>query len=348
MSDGDTILKFVIKETVGQNRVTVTLDNHDSPFGAPRKHEIFALGGENERHLIRLDGRQTPIIHTRYTMWEPAVVKGHLRDHFTAGETTNDRGTGQEIVQKLSQSLENQRLCEITIGPWTWRVFPKKFRLPVEGLNDFTYELTFDVLIRPGYTAPRPPDDDGIFQFPFDITAEIQAILAADRIALVTQQIIVTSMVLLLASYAAVDNALSDTMAAAQAFENAPTNATAEARQMGSKAHQAKVQCDLLGAMLDSADPATVLTTTEAAGVASFQAQCYSASLNVAECKKRMRGLQYTANKRVRSTTTIYKVGPGDTLDSIATSQLGSAGRAGDLGLREQDLVSGKLIRIPA
>src|SRR2546423_336701 len=134
MASGDTILPFVIEEEAGKNRLKVTLDNHDSPFGAPRKHEILALGGENERHLIRLDGRQQPIVHTRYTMWEPAIVKGHLRDHFTG-----DAGHGADIVAKLQDILDNQRLCEIAIGRWTWRVFPQKFRLPVEGDNDFTY-----------------------------------------------------------------------------------------------------------------------------------------------------------------------------------------------------------------
>jgi hypothetical protein len=337
----DTFMPFVIEELTGANRIRVALDHHETPFGAPRKHEIFTLGGENQKKIIRLSGRKTPIVHTETTVWEPAVVKGHLRDHFSGVD-----GRGQQMVDDLAQILENQRMVKLSCGPWTWKAFPDKFKLPVEGLNDFRYELHFDVLERPNQRQePEPPS---IQQYPFDATADIRAELLSARAALLAERISVALRIALIADFDVLDEALADTQQAAQDFENAPARAEAEAAAMSSKAEATKADCTTLIDRLSSTSPSDALIVTTEDAVASFQASSMAVLVDLWDCQAQMRNLQYTANERVRSGKQIYQVAPGDTLDSIAEAQLHDGSRAQELGYAESDLRPGRLIRIPA
>jgi hypothetical protein len=338
----DTYLPFVIEEATGQNRIKVVLDQHETPFGAARKMEAFRLGGKNERHLIRLDGRQTPIVHTRFTAWKPNVIKGHIRDAFYGED-----GRAQRIVDSLQAVLDNQRMVTLTCGPYTWTAFPEDFDIPVEGLRDFRYELKFDILSRPGYTPP-PKDDDGVLPFPFDTTAEVREILAEDRANLLAQEIQFAVFLAWSQSLDAIDQALDDTLQAAQAFEAAPAKADAEARSMQTKALQTQQLCSDFADDLAAADPASSMTDTSEDAIVSFQLAQFNLLLSLEECRTRMRSVSYTANQRIRQTTRLYVVVAGDTLESIAERQLGTAARVGDLGLRPQDLKAGKTIRIPA
>jgi hypothetical protein len=134
---------------------------------------------------------------------------------------------------------------------------------------------------------------------------------------------------------------------AAQAFQSAGKQAAAESRQMKAKAQEVKNRCDDLLVQLDDADPRSMLTQTTGDAIAGFQANVLAASLELRATQASMRSLQFTANQRIASTTRLYQVAPGDTLESIAALKLGSPARAGDLGIRPQDLRPGRLIRLP-
>lgn len=341
MANGDETLAFVIEQTTGTDPIKVSLENHDAPFGSARQSALFNLGGRNEATKVRLDGRQTPIIHTKYTVWAPNVVKGHLRDHFTGVD-----GHGQDIVKKLQDILDDQKQVKLTCGPWTWIAFPDEFTLPVEGENDFTYELKFEILSRPGYQQPER-DEDGILPYPTDLTAEIRAELAAARAALLAQQIIVAIQFALSIALDSLDQALADAVSAATSFENANLPALAESVAMGSAAHTVKVACDDVTAELSSLTPSNALVPTDDASGASFQAAQLAMMDILDECRSRMYSVRLTANKRISAVSKVYTVAPGDTIDSIAQQQLGSAARASELNLRPQDLRPGRKIRIP-
>lgn len=336
----DTTLEFVIEQTTGSKR-KVTLAEHDAPFGAARKGGMFNLGGKNERTVVRLDGRQSPIIHTKFTVWEPAIVKGHLRDHFTGVS-----GHGQQIISDLQDILDDQLPVTLTCGQWTWTAFPDEFKLPVEGLNDFTYELRFEILSRPGQKPP-PNHDDEILPYPTDFTAEMQSVLAEQRATLLAQQIAADVQIALATMMDALDTSLDATVVATTAFENADLPGVAQALSMGAAAQQVSSRCDDVSAELESLAPADALTATGDDSIAAWQAQQFAMLSSLDECRSRMWKVRFTANKRVRSVSRPYKVAPGDTIDSVAREQLGSAARASDLNLRQQDLVVGRTIRIP-
>jgi hypothetical protein len=341
MASTDQTLPFVIEQTTGA-KIKVTLSDHDAPMGAARKSALFALGGKNEKHLVRLDGRQSPIIHTKYTVWKPNVIKGHLRDHFTG-----DDGHGQDVVKQLQDILDAQQPVTLTCGPWTWSAFPDEFDLPVEGLNDFTYELRFDVLSRPGQKQQQP-DDDNILPFPTDLTAQAQAALAEQKALMMAAAISVSIQAALTVGFASVDSALTAAISACSAFENADLPALAQATAMAASAAQVSASCDELYSEIALLDPTGgALTTTTDDQVALFQAQAFATLAELDACKSSMWSVQYTANKRIRAVSKWYVVKQGDTVDSIARDQLGSSARASDLQLQQKDLVPNRKIRIP-
>jgi hypothetical protein len=134
---------------------------------------------------------------------------------------------------------------------------------------------------------------------------------------------------------------------AAAQFEQAPKRADAEARHLVAQAEEAKQRADDLGGQLEGADRTTVLTSQSAESLATFWIAVYSTLSDLETTKDALRSLQFTARQRLNASTKLYVICEGDTLESIAASQLGSAARAGDLGLRPSDLIPGRLIRIP-
>ena len=54
-----------------------------------------------------------------------------------------------------------------------------------------------------------------------------------------------------------------------------------------------------------------------------------------------------SARAPARATSTLYRVRPGDTLESIARTELGDAGRAEELGVPPSALVPGRILRLP-
>ena len=339
MATDEKILAFAIEET-GNNPLKVVLDNHDAPMGAPRKEAAFQLGGENARKLIRLQGRTTPVIHTEQTQYVPHAIKGHLRDHFGGID-----GHAQDTQQKLEKIRHNMRICNLTCGVWSWVAFPQNFIFGVEGPNDITYELHFDVLSAPGFKAQARTKKAETAVY--DIAAAMRADLAAQKAAMLAEFLTVETFATFETAFDTLDTAIDAVEQAATAFENAPAKADAEATFLRSKASDAKDKADALVSVLQGADP-SALTSTDEGDVASFQRAQYAALESLQDALLVLWRIQFTANQRIRSTTRIYQVAPGDTLEQIAALQLGSAARAQDLGYKPSDLIPGRLIRIPA
>jgi hypothetical protein len=299
MPNEDKPLPFTIAEdTNSADDISVTLDDHETPFGMPRKHQIFMLGGENERDLIRLPGRQTPIIHTKFTAWAPTIIKGHLRDTFMLQKLGGP--AAQDVVNQLMNILDRQRQVKLTCGLWVWKAFPKRFHLPVEGTGDFTYELEFDILKRPGQRE-KPPNDSLLDPFPYDAVADARNLLAADRLALQAQQVALAEWVALDAALDAVDAALDTAMAAAQAFENSDPTDLGPAQRMSSSAQTAKVSCDAAYAIVAAMAAEEVLADPTEDQIAVFEVNALGMADGLDQIKVTMRSLQYAAGHRINS-----------------------------------------------
>lgn len=352
---------FTIEEAAGADRIKVVLQDHDMPFGRPRRSDAFELGGPVNREKIYLDGRPEPIIHARQAQEAPIVIRGHLRDRFTG-----QPGDAYATVKQLERIRHRMRLLKLTWWEMTWTAFMAEAKLPVQGTSDFTYEIHFDILSGPSTEPADNPDRMfGPQAAPADLSAQIRDMLIADRLKMAALFLSRTMLDPLSAAYDALDRALSTVEDAAAAFETAKAVANAESQRLIGKCEETKKRCDDLQTAMDdvtstdsssSADGAATgtasalqssLTSSTAGAEAAYWAWLCQAIINLQTTRDTMRTLQLTARRRINSTTRLYVVADGDTLEKIAIQQLGSASRANDLGLRPADLKTGRVIRIP-
>lgn len=334
-------LIFVIEEASGTSPIRVELQDHDLPFGRPRRGGAFDMGGPVNIEDILLDGRSTPIIHTKQADQHPTVIKGHLRDHFTG-----IKGHAQAVRSDIEKIRSRMRPLKLSISNLTWTAFLRESKFPYEGDNDLTYELTFRVLKGVGVQT-KSASDDPMALAPADLMATARALLVADQaafLALSLSRVARTQLALAFDNAARAANAARN---AAQDFENAGKQASREANNMIARCQDVKSKCDALISVVQALSPATGLTQQAAGSVSTFTLRQIATVADAADVKATMRTLQLTARQRIRKTSKLYQIAADDTIESIATSQLGSASRSAELGLRTNDLIPGKYIRIP-
>jgi hypothetical protein len=89
------------------------------------------------------------------------------------------------------------------------------------------------------------------------------------------------------------------------------------------------------------------LTVAHANAIAEGWRAQFDCVLTLDDVLDGMRTVRAEARRRQRAADRLYRVKPGDTLESIASALLGSAARAGELGVREDELAPGRLLRLP-
>jgi nucleoid-associated protein YgaU len=355
--------QFIIEEQTGSDPIKVVLEKHELPFGRPRRGAAFELGGPVNHEAIFLDGRIPPIIHAKQPGFHPVVIKGHFRDRFDANP-----GQAWGFVQQLERMRQRMRPLKLTWWQLTWMAFMDDGKFPVEGSSDFTYEMKFRILVGPGTQQNSDASDRkllGMTASPADLTAQVRAMLAEDRVRMIGFVLMHTAATALDAAFANVDAALSNVEDAAAAFENAPARADAEAKGLIGKAEEAKQRCDDIQTIADSfsatatanalsdvanssaAALGTVLTTSTADAQNAYWAWLTQTILDMDTTRDALRTMQFTARQRINAASRIYVVADGDTLERIAEVTLGSATRAHELGYRPTDIKSGKKLRIP-
>jgi len=350
------IIPLIIEETTGRNPEKLELQDHDAPMGGrPRKGPSLSLGGDAERNLIYLDGRDTPIIHTKQVRLLPTEIKGHFRDHFKG-----EAGHARAQVEKMMRILSRQAIVKLTLSDMNWLGFMKSAVPGFEGMqegaapgsqasSDWTYEMKFDRLKGPfGQTQQKAPQQRAETA-PADFAAQVRAALAQDRAAMLAALIVLSVQEAIATAYENIDSSLDALEQAASAFESAPGRAEDEGRRMVGRAETVKQRCADLYAYLTGSASAAVLDDPGVDYVTEWEIAVYAALSNLSDARDAMRSIQFTARQRARQNKRLYTVAPGDTLESIALRELKNAGRAGELGIQPQELrnLAGKLIRIP-
>lgn len=340
MSASRTPLSFAIAQKTGSDKIRVELQDHDLPFGRARKGAAFDLGGEVITNEAFLDGRVSPIIHTRYEDFEPTVVKGHIRDHFTG-----DSGHAYEVRQQLEALKSRKGLVDLSIGKLHWVAFFKKAKFGYEGESDITYELTFRVVEGP-QTSPKDPAPFGPALAPVDMMTNARAALAADRAAFLAISLSRVAAAQLRLAFDNLDSSLDDATSAASDFEAAATSSSANA--LTARCQDAKDKCDALMAAAQAYAAADAVPRVTAGAMAAYQQQQSTTCVDALTTRAQLQNLQISARQTVTKGTRLYRVVAGDTVESIATDKLGSKARAAEIGYKPQDLVAGRFIRIPA
>jgi hypothetical protein len=153
----------------------------------------------------------------------------------------------------------------------------------------------------------------------------------------------------LVAALDLIDAALATLEDAATSLERAAVGQVPEAAKRVIAA--ARIAQDAVAAAflaIESTPNEIAVPSGDIASLVHWQRAQFATLDDLAGVSDQLRTLRAEARKRTQRTARIYEVRPGDTLESIAQITLGNAARASDLGLRDDQLEPGMVVRIPA
>lgn len=333
------------------NGLSVELRDSDLPFGRPREITAFDLGGELKTERIYLPGRSTPIYQTQQPRLRDLVVRGAFRDHLKSQDTgTSQVGHARAQRRLIEQIRRNANLLVISWGEESWNGLLVDAKYGIEGHHDSTYELTFAIGSTIGEGQATEQTSEQVAT-PIDIAALVQRDLAAARAqlaALALRASVLQTMSTILNAVDAAQQAardLTEAVTTSATVSRAAANAAAARVDGAGRATQdaARAIIKLLSgtktlAIVPDGDPGTTLSWLSASTAVLIAAD---------SAIDRARSLRASARSSVTKAARVYVVRSGDTLESIARSELGDASRAGELGVRSDELRPGLSIRIP-
>lgn len=340
---------FIEEDIAGGLRAE--LRDADGPFGRPRDTVGFNLGGTLEHTAIYLPGRDTPIFQIKQARERDFVLRGAFRDHLRAQDLgAADPTHAADQVELLERIRRRGNPVTVTRGADQIFGILAETDFGFEGDHDITYELTFKVSSRGGVapdpqpaTQTRTASGADLAQAIADDLAEHRArfaALAADAQSRAAQAAVLNALDLAAA-------AVSDVVVAAAALESTPTAPSfGDVARLDGLARAAQTAVGGFAAAVALSAPALAAGGTPVNVVATWQA-VYPAAYAVTGWQDDLRTIRADNRARVRRAARLYTVRDGDTLESIAREQLGDASRAGELGVRADELRPGLVIRIP-
>ena len=343
----DNVEPFTFEEQAGAG-LSVELSNTTMPFGQPRQVVAFETGGKT---TIADDGIYNPnsdrvvLQIMDSTHQRPLVVKGHLRDSLLGGV-----GLAKGIRDAIEQIRLNANPVQITYDTDTFDGLLWETMFGLEGPGDITYTLTFFISTGP-LGAGFVPSQSSIPGSSVDVTLQIIAQLAVIEAMAFAQDINLVASGQLALSWNNLGTAMSNLATSSTVFEagtlGIAQQAINAAKNMDTAAAVAQTQVTALRALNGSMGFATALIAPDANSQNAFSSAQAQTDVALAAILDQLRTVRVQAKTRIKKTSTLYRVQPGDTLESIAQQQLGSRARASDLGLASSDLVAGNYVRIP-
>lgn len=327
---------FVFREYDVPEPLRVELQGDDAPFGRMEEEAGFSSGGEVVRKKVKLPGRRTPLFHVFYADDRPLVVRGRFVDYRMG------RGHAKALRALIERVRERGNLLRVIWDGDQWEGLLAETEFGHEDKGYITYELTFDVGKPPDVgaarAAPRPLADS-------DALARVLAKLRARPEKPAFSRSLMDA---LDSGLTALEDALGAFQDAVRSAEVAREGLSAQVRRVSSLGAQVMEQAQVVQDVFDN-------TTADAAGIVqSFNAiaewATYSTSMSsfLREVRGTARDAVEAARVRERATERLYVCRNGDTLESIARTELGDASRAGELGLMDADLAPGRVLRLPA
>jgi hypothetical protein len=343
-------VRVVITEDIPEGALEVVLQGSDLPHAWPREKAAFESGGEVGREVIWIAGRNEPIIQVQQAKERPLVLTGAFRTHQHAQDGGSDTNHARSMRDALEEIRYRCNPLTLTWGDQQRACFLAESKFGEEGEHHITYELTFDTIRgvdRPERNAPQEEISEQPSALAETLAQEIterQAEWEALRSMAVSRDVI-NAVQSGLSSLSSATVSTQGTAERMQAMTG--TDKAVAARRVQSAADgaitAAKETASLVSKVtLDEAVPSGDPSAT--AGLWQAQLRTMITMLNAAD---QMRSMKLAARRKIQAGTRLYQVRSGDTLESIARQALGDAGRAGQLGLRPDQLKPGKLIRIP-
>lgn len=328
----------VILEEVSAAPLRLVLDGPDLPFSKPREHAAWDSGGEHRHTRVDLDGATEPFVQQHGATERDLVLSGAFRDHQHArpGHARAQRDLAERIRvrgRQLRVTWEgDERLCLLTATSFG-----------EESRSEITYQLTLLVLRAPARAR----------------AAQTRPSIGSDRLARSGARVAprATELEHLPVRRSALDQlraALTNVSAAMTRAQNAVRDVEAGVRQAATYARRAvgvvqSAQQTIREAVavVRSAQSEAVLLSQQAGSVVEWFRWQFGTLAILDELGADLWQSTRDLRSRLTAATRLYTVREGDTLESIARTQLGSAARAGELGVRADQLVPGLVIRIP-
>lgn len=355
------------------NGVTIILQDDDAPHGQPRDEVAWDEGGGTKHEVVRYPGRKKPSYFGLY--WEPErrVFHGALRSHLdgqdfrknaaTLQQQNDRRGRATAIKTEIEQLAKRFTPVRVTFGDESFDGMLVKAVFPREGPEDYKYELTFEVEQESGdeVSDEAQAENPRTTQLLTDVIARVRSDFAATKARIAAMRVQADLQNALAEATNAADIALNDLANTARSFEATTVGLGKQLQTLAQRvqARAASAQASL-GTLEDtlgtvSADTGTANNAAPVAGtpplsaadlVTNASAQADSI-VSLQGSQQDLRRVRAEAQARVQKNAKVYKVQKGDTLESIAASQLGSRARAPDLGLTDRDLTTGRVIPLP-
>jgi len=352
MAVGPNSLKsFTITEDVPDG-LSVVLEGSGIPFGRPREITGFETGGQLQHEKIYLPGRTSPIYQVQQARQRDLEFNGAFRDHLRAQDRDAAQvGWAREMVRSIEQVRKRANLVKIEWGKDSWLGLLTETKFGWESESDVTYHLIFAIASTADTETQEAPQATEPQRTPVDIAALIQRDLAEARAQLAALAVRASALQTMVTILNAVDTAqqaardLAEAVTTSATVSRAAANAAAarvdgagRATQDASRAIIKMLSGTKTLAIVPDGDPSLTLSWLSAS----------TATLIAADgAIDRARSLRASARSSVTKTARVYVVRSGDTLESIARSEMGDASRSGELGVRSDELRPGLNIRIP-
>ena len=341
----DTPPSIVIEEIVGGMQATLSDANGDLPMG--RRYEVAAFESGVDVEIAE-DGIYNPgsdrvVYPVMQPKYPPMQLRGAFHDQFGgAGYARRQR----DLFVKLGQRSNPLR---ITWANDEYQGILHRARFGEQSQADITYDVTFLIAVPPAGTGSKRSQPQQTLDTS-DVIAYLRAQAQASRAKMEALAIAATVNSALASRYDQLDASLQVAAVAATSF-TAATLGTPHAVLAASQRVQAA--CTGAGQQAVALAEATDMRADAAcpAPTAENSRQWWGYTLETQglalQLQDGLRTCAQIALSAVRKTTRLYRVQDGDTLESIAAAQLGSAARALDLGVPPAALVPGRYVRIP-
>lgn len=342
----DNSVSVIIEEIGPSPPLRVELLDTDLPFGRVRQISAYETGGTTE--LPGEDGIHLPssgrvVFQPLFIKRRPLVIRGAFRD---SQKATKGHAKDMRNQLKLVQSRANiVRILILNnldgVNNEEYQGFLKDTKFGEEGPGDITYELSFSIAVdseatQEKVTLPTPKDNsDAVRQ----MQEEVSGIGSSLAFAIPLAKLIVAT--LIVGVDKALASLLSDLEFAARGI--------ASTRLAAIDTSAAVASAELAGlrtAMLELS-PSSLRTPNNSAALTALAVDRFNSLVTILHIQGGLRDIRRGVALASRRVVRLYQVRDGDTLESIAQSQLGSRARAGDLGIQEYDLKPGSVIRIP-
>jgi len=347
----DEILEpFIIEEIGVANPVRVLLADEDLPFGRARDFAAFESGGEirlGNDDGVRLPGGRV-VFHVMYAKERPLILKGAFRDSLLGSD-----GHARRYRDNVDLIRKRANLVRVTWASESRTGLLQDAKFGEEDEHNITYELKFIISDGAGTSPPASDEmslpDVSPLALIAQMIADFAMIKAIDVSVAVASQVALTVKAL---EYAC-EQRMNDTatyVASLDAPQDTSQAALREAAQRcQSSASQAQTSIAALSTYISGLTLATAISSPSpsADDAIAFATYQNTSRTTCDSALDTFRVISIKAATLAGTSTRLYQIQTGDTLESIAQSQLGSRGRASEIMLPGPAPVAGSWIGIP-